>query len=108
MLNTMSEKKGRKLIEFKIVKSPQKEIPESTASACSPLGKNRNSQNLNKKKISSKSEYGEPLQNTLYSNFITQDSTSHKSQVRLDLLVTNFITFSGAQIPRQRKRKNFE
>ncbi len=92
MLNTMSEKKGRKLIEFKIVKSPKKEIPESTASACSPPRKKRNSENSTKIKISSKSECGELTQNTLYSNFISEGSTSHKNEVYLNLPVTNLIT----------------
>jgi hypothetical protein len=74
----MSEIKPRKLIEFKIVKSPLKEIIESTASACSPVQKMRKSENSKKKKISCKSDNRDEDKNKPYSRFSI--SSSLKSQ----------------------------
>lgn len=58
MLTTMSEKKDRKVVEFKIVKSPLNDISRSTASACSPVPKIKKRENSKNKKTTSKSDNG--------------------------------------------------
>jgi len=52
MLNTMSEKKKKKLIEFKIVKSPENETPRDLNSA-SPNIKIRKNSSVKKKMMMS-------------------------------------------------------
>ncbi len=85
MLTTMSEKRPRKLIEFKIVKSPLKEIIETTASASSTSKKARKSENTKKSNISCKSDYGDVNKNKSYSEFISlvrssENTNKHESE----------------------------
>jgi hypothetical protein len=87
----MSEKKTRKLIEFKIVRSPLKEIPEITASHSSQVQKNKNSESSKKKKISPKLNSEEGNQNTLNSNFLTPiNSVKNSNKKEKELTVSRF------------------